>query len=144
MAVPNDKASIMRMIGEYRMVSPLEFHKTSSLGHADKIVDIILEGAGFCLVSEDVDGIHGMLLAFYNPNIWNPEKMALHEAAYWVDPDYRGGRSGYRLIKSYVEEGKRLQAEGKIEYFTISKMINSPDLDYGRFGFSKLEEMWEQ
>ena len=141
-ATIKDKKDVMRMLGLYRMESPLDFHKTTSLDHAEKIVDSVLLGAGVCFVAEDASGIHGMLLAIKNPNIWNPEVMALHELAYWVDVNKRGGRSGYRLLKEYCRYGNDLKQLHMIEYFTVSKMITSPDLDYGRFGFTLLESMW--
>ena len=143
-ATQTDMTAIMRMIGDYRLSSPLDFHKTTSLDHAGKIVEAVLLGAGVCFVAEDDAGVHGMLLAIKNPNIWNPEVMALHELVYWVDPSHRGGRSGYRLLKEYCRYGEDLKQLHLIEYFTVSKMVNSPDLDYGRFGFNLLESMWEQ
>ena len=141
-AQAKDKDSIVRMLGDYRMSSPLEFHKTTSLDHAGKIVDAVLLGAGICFIAEDSKGIFVMLLAIKNPNVWNPEVMALHELAYWVDPDMRGGSAGYKLLKTYADYAKDLKDKGAITYYTVSKMVTSPDLDYSRFGFSKLEEMW--
>ena len=137
-----DKEDIMRMLESYQHYSPLGFHKTASLAHASKIVDTILLGAGVIFVAEDSAGIHGMLLAIYNRNVWTPDAMAMHELAYWVDVNRRGTRSGYKLLKAYIDYAKDLKEQDKIEYYTVSKMANSPDLDYGRFGFNKLEEMW--
>lgn len=137
-----DRPALLRMLNLYRMESPLEFHKTISLDHADKIVLAVINGAGVCFIAEDTAGIHGMLLAIKNPNVWDPSIKAVHELAYWVDINKRGTRSGYRLLKAYVEYCDGLKKLGEIDYFTISKMVNSPDLDYGRFGFNKLEEMW--
>lgn len=141
-ATPADKSDIMRMLESYQKHSPLGFHKTASLAHAGKIIDAVFEGSGVIFVAEDSAGIHGMLLAIYNRNVWTPDAIAMHELAYWVDVNRRGTRSGYKLLKAYIDYAKGLKEQGKIEYYTISKMVNSPDLDYGRFGFNKLEEMW--
>ena len=141
-ATLNDIEDIMRMLASYRNESPLDFHKTSSMDHARRIVEAVLKDAGVCYLAEDSAGVHGMLLAIYNNNVWSPEVIAVHELAYWVNPERRGTRSGYKLLKAYIEHCKELKTQGKIEYYTVSKMITSPDLDYGRFGFSKLEEMW--
>jgi hypothetical protein len=46
------------------------------------------------------------------------------------------------LLAKYLEEAIKLKEEGRITNFFISKMVNSPDLNYGRFGFQKLEEFW--
>lgn len=138
----NDLDDIMRMLTSYRNESPLDFHKTSSMAHARRIVEAVLKDAGVCFVAEDSSGVHGMLLAIYNNNVWSPEIIAVHELAYWVDINRRGTRSGYKLLKAYIDHCKQLKAEGKVEYYTVSKMSTSPNLDYGRFGFNKLEEMW--
>lgn len=141
-ATPLDKPALLRMLGSYRMASPLEFHKTTDLAHAGLIVDAILSGAGMAWVAEDSKDVYGMLLVIKNPNIWNPKVMALHELAYWVDPEMRGGSAGYKLLLHYTQYAEKLKQEGAITYYTVSKMVTSPDLDYSRFGFSKLEEMW--
>jgi N-acetylglutamate synthase-like GNAT family acetyltransferase len=66
----------------------------------------------------------------------------MNELCYWIEPEWRGGTSGYRLLTAYKEHCDKLKSQGLIEAYTISKMVNSPDLDYGRFGFKKLEETW--
>jgi hypothetical protein len=35
-----------------------------------------------------------------------------------------------------------MKEEGRVTNFFISKMVNSPNLDYARYGFQKLEEFW--
>jgi len=141
-ALPKDRTSILRMLNDYRQASPLEFHKTSDIEHAGKIVDAVIAGGGVCFVAEDSKCVHGMLLAIKNPNIWDPTVLALHELAYWVDPDMRGSSAGYKLLKMYRDYAQEQKTLGLIGYYTISKMVTSPDLDYSRFGFNKLEEMW--
>jgi len=51
---------------------------------------------------------------------------------------------GYRLLKKYVDYGNQLKQEGRIAMFAIAKMVTSPDVKYGKFGFSKLDENWIQ
>lgn len=139
-----DTESLVSMLAKYKAVSPLELHKQSTLDTARKMLSHIFAGRGFAYVSEDSTGIHGMILGLKNPNIWDENAYAMHEIAYWVNPENRGGTAGYKLIKAYVDHCNRLKEQGDIDYFTISKMSSSPDLDYSRFGFRKLEEMWEQ
>ena len=141
-ATPRDKPALMRMLNSYRTASPLDFHKDTNEAHAGKIIDAVLLGAGICFVSEDKSGVHGMLLAIKNPNVWDPTVMALHELAYWVDINRRGTSSGYRLLKAYADYAQEQKTLGNIEYYTVSKMVTSPDLDYSRFGFTLLESMW--
>jgi GNAT superfamily N-acetyltransferase len=64
--------------------------------------------------------------------------------AWYVKPEYRNTTIGYRLLKAYVEYGKQLKAQNRIKMFTITKMVTSPDIKYGKFGFTKLDENWVQ
>jgi hypothetical protein len=83
-----------------------------------------------------------MLIALKNPNVWDNSILVMNELAYWVNPESRGSSAGYRLIKAYQEYAEELKSQGKIKAYTISKMVTSPDLNYSRFGFNKIEEMW--
>lgn len=144
-ATPWDGEVIIKMLERYKNESPLEFHKhTTDPTQARKILAHVWAGAGVCFVSEDSSGIHGMILAVKLPNIWDTDVYTMNEIAYWVNPERRGTTAGYRLLKEYVAHCKELKDKGRIEYYTVSKMSTSPDLDYGRFGFNKLEEMWSQ
>jgi hypothetical protein len=61
---------------------------------------------------------------------------------YWVEPEHRNTTAGYRLLKEYNKQAEKLVEEGKIKLFTMTKMVNSPDLDFSRFGYKKTEEVW--
>jgi GNAT superfamily N-acetyltransferase len=139
-----DEEVVIAMLERYRLHSPLDFHKVTPNQQARKIFNHIMAGAGVCFVSEDASSVHGMLLAIKNPNVWDPSVYAMNELAYWVNPERRGTTAGYRLLKAYVDYCAELKAQEQIEYYTVSKMVTSPDLDYGRFGFNRLEEMWSQ
>jgi N-acetylglutamate synthase-like GNAT family acetyltransferase len=138
-----DIDEIYDMLREYRLASPLVAHQYLTEDTAIAAVQtIIIEDKGIVLLSEDQGNITGMLMAVHTGNMWDRNIRCMNELAFWVKPQYRGGLSGYRLLKKYKELGDRLMAAKKIEYYTISKMINSPDLNYGRYGFSKMEESW--
>jgi len=141
-ASPFDIPVLLDMLRQYRSQTPLPF-----LGEADDAVHItrlltgVMAGKGLVLVSE-ADGVNGMLVAGIAPSLWAPDKLVMTEWAYWVNPEARGTSAGYRLLRAYAEHGQALKAQGRIEAFLISKMVNSPDLKYDRFGFTKLEEFW--
>jgi RimJ/RimL family protein N-acetyltransferase len=96
---------------------------------------------GVILIAEDAEP-QGMIIALNTFNLWNPKVKELNELAYWVEPKYRGTTIGYRLLKSYIDYAELKKAQGDIRNYTISKMFNSPDLKYHKFGFNKLEEKW--
>ena len=56
--------------------------------------------------------------------------------------EYRHKTTGYRLFKTYINYAKQLKDEGKIALYTITKMTTSPDINYGKYGFTKIEENW--
>lgn len=110
--------------------------------HAAMILTHLYSGAGVIFVAEKDYDLVGCLVAVKNMNMWDPTIFQLDEIAYWVEPEHRGGTAGYRLIKTYVDYAESLKQAGQIEAYTISKMVNSPNLKYDKFGFEKIEEKW--
>ncbi len=138
-----DVDAIVQMLINYREHSTLSALRfANDREYIEQMLSNILAGAGFILVSEKDNVLIGMLIAAKFPNIWNPQVMQCSEIAYWVEPKYRGGTSAYRLITAYVSECEQLKKLNQIDFYTISKMVNSADLKYDRFGFEKLEETW--
>ena len=137
-----DIPAMLNMLREYRENTPLDFlREADNVEHITKILTELIAGRGIALVAE-TNKIDGMLLAGISPSAWSPKHLVMTEMAYWVNPEARGGSAAYRLIAEYVERGKSLKEQKRISAFFISKMINSPDLNYSRFGFTKLEEFW--
>lgn len=138
-----DIPQIVEMLKNYRDAAPIELLQIANdQDYIEKLLTELIAGSGFILLAEKNGAAIGMLIAGIIPNIWNPKVTQCSEMAYWVNEDERGGTAGYRLIKSYVNECEKMIASGKIQMFTISKMVNSPDLKYQKFGFEKLEETW--
>lgn len=137
-----DQDEVIRLLKQYQQASPIESHKQSNESTALRILAQIWAGRGVIFVNEQHGIVNGMLVAMINPNFWDHSIVCLNELAYWVDPDARNTSIGYRLLKEYQQYAEELKSQGKINYYTISKMVTSPDLSYDKFGFSKLEEMW--
>ena len=138
-----DIPQIIEMLKEYRSAAPIEIlNQANDKQYVEQLLSNLIAGSGFIVVAEKNNILVGMLIAAIFPNIWNPKITQCSEIAYWVKPEYRGGTAGYRLIKEYIKECDKLFKTGRIQISTISKMVNSPDLKYNKFGFSKLEETW--
>jgi GNAT superfamily N-acetyltransferase len=138
-----DFPEIIEMLRHYRTSTPWErLAKCDNEEYIMKILTYMISGMGIMLVSEQDDELTGMLLAVKNPNAWDPDLYVMNELCYWVEPEHRGSRAGYKLIKEYKLRCETMKAENKIEAYTLSKMVTSPDLDYQRLGFEKQEEMW--
>lgn len=138
-----DIPQIIEMLKEYRDAAPIEIlRQADDQEYIERFLLNLIVGSGFILVDEKDDKLIGMLIAGIVPNLWNPKVSQCSEIAYWVKPEFRGSTAGYRLIKEYIKECDKLFKSGRIQMVTISKMVNSPDLKYQKFGFEKLEETW--
>jgi len=141
-ATPFDIPAIIDLLREYRSHTPLQFlNEANDEVYITQMLTEIISGKGVALVAES-GKVFGMLISAIHPSQWSPKHLLLTEMAYWVEPEFRGGTAGYRLLNMYVQEAKQLKEAGRICNFFISKMVNSPDLSYGKLGFKKLEEFW--
>jgi GNAT superfamily N-acetyltransferase len=140
-ATKYDKTQIIQMMKLFRDESKIEQYKNlDSVEYFNKLLDNIFAGQGIIYIEDNV----GLIIGLIVPTIWCDKTLALHELAWYVKPEHRNTTVGYRLLKAYVEYGKQLKLEDRIKLFTITKMVTSPDIKYGRFGFTKLDENWIQ
>jgi hypothetical protein len=134
---------IVEMLKNYRNAAPLKvLNEANDKEYIEQLLFNLIVGSGFILLAEKDNVIIGTIIAGIIPNIWNPKVKQCSEIAYWVEPEFRGGTAAYRLLKSYIAECDKMMESGKIQMYTMSKMVNSPDLKYEKFGLSKLEETW--
>lgn len=106
-----------------------------------RILTTILIGGGMALVSEKDNKLTGMLLAVKSPFLWDQSQYIMNEIAYWVEPEHRGSRAGYRLLKEYVKCCEDMRNQDKILNYTMSQM-EGQRLDYTRFGMRPIEHTW--
>lgn len=140
-ATKYDKKHIFEMLREFRKESAVpQFQTLENETTVDNLVTSIIVGRGRIFLDDD----KGLLIGLITPSVWCSRTYVLHELAWYVKPEYRHTRSGYRLLKAYIDYGRRLKDEGRISYFTVSKMTSTPDINYARFGFIKIEENWIQ
>lgn len=142
-----DIQPIVGMLRNFQKATPIpELCANFDEEHMRTMLSQILLGMGVCLVSENTDNnksIHtGFILAIKTTSLFDPKFITINEAAYWVEPQYRGGRSGYLLLKHYTELCKQLQEQNAITKFTVAKMVNSPNLSYNKLGYELIEETW--
>jgi len=140
-ATKYDKTQIIQMMQLFRAESKIEQYKDlDNVEYWNRLLDNIFAGQGIIYIEDNV----GLIMAVVMPTIWCDKTLVLNELAWYVKPEHRQTTIGYRLLKAYVDYGKQLKESGRIKMFTIAKMVTSPDLKYGRFGFSKLDEIWIQ
>lgn len=140
-ATKYDKTQIIEMMQLFRAESHIEqYRDLDNVDYWNRLLDNILAGQGIIYIEDEI----GLIMGVVMPTIWCDKTLVLNELAWYVKPEHRNTTVGYRLLKAYVDYGKQLKESGRIKMFTIAKMVTSPDLKYGRFGFSKLDEIWIQ
>lgn len=137
-----DLPHIIKMLKHFREQTPIDIMRDcNDEQYINKLYHHIILGGGLALVAE-MDQPIGMIIGIKDQNIWDPQLRILRELVYWVEPEYRNTSAGYRLLKEYNTQAELLREQGKIKLYTMTKMTNSPDIDFTRFGYTKTEEVW--
>ncbi len=140
-ATRQDKPQIIEMMKLFRAEADIVQYRTlDNEPYWNRLLDTILAGAGIIFIEDNV----GLIMALITPTVWCDKTLYMQELAWYVVPEKRNTSVGYRLLKKYVDYGNQLKQEGRIAMFAIAKMVTSPDVKYGKFGFSKLDENWIQ
>ena len=134
-----DKTEIIEMMKQFRQEADLpEYMGEENEEYWNLLLDTILVGKGVVFLEEG----KGLLMALIHPTIWNNKINTMQELAWYVKPEFRHTTVGYRLLKAYIEYGNELKEDGRIKFFSVSKMDTSPDIKYQKFGFRKKDENW--
>lgn len=136
-----DKPIIKDLLRSFRDESGFtELADIDDSPYLDATLDAILAGQGVVFIEEG----KGLLAALITPSVWNDKTLIMHELAWYVKPEHRKSSIGYRLFKAYILFGNGLKAQGRIKYFTMSKLDTSPLLKYEKHGFKRKDENWIQ
>ena len=137
-----DTPHVIRMLHNFRKMNPIE--SLTDMGdddHVSMLYNAIIHGRGIALIAEKTEPV-GLFLSIIDQNIWDPKLLVLKELAFWVEPEWRNTTIGYRLITEYNKQAKLLVENQRIKFYTMTKTTKSPDLDFDRFGYKKVEETW--
>jgi N-acetylglutamate synthase-like GNAT family acetyltransferase len=134
-----DKTEIIEMMKQFRQEADLpEYVGEENEEYWNLLLDTMLVGKGVVFLEEG----KGLLMALIHPTIWNNKIYTMQELAWYVKPEFRHTTVGYRLLKAYIEYGEELKEDGRIKFFSVSKMDTSPNIKYEKFGFRKKDENW--
>jgi hypothetical protein len=140
-ATKYDKKQIIEMMKLFRDEADFsELKKIDNESYWNQLLDNIFAGQGIIFIHDN----KGLIMALITPTIWCNKTYAMHELAWYVKAQERNTTVGYRLFVSYLNYAKKLKKEGKIQYFTITKLDVSPNLKYEKYGFRKKDENWIQ
>jgi len=139
----SDLEQIIELLKGFRAESPLPALKDSNdEEYVKKQLDHVFAGAGRIWLYERDQSAQGLIIGLINRSFWHPGVLYMNELAFWVKPEYRQSRAGWHLLKAYTDWGYELKQKNRISFFVVTKMVNSPDLRYERYGYTKLEENW--
>lgn len=134
-----DKQDIIDMLRLFRDESPFTDYKPlENVEYISGLIDRILAGQGVILIEPN----KGMIIGLIQPTIWSDKIYCMQELAWFVKQEFRHTSIGYRLLKAYLDFAKELKRQDRIKFYTMTKMVTSPDVKYDKFGFSKIEECW--
>ena len=134
-----DKPDIIEMLRLFKDESPFDDYKSlDNVEYINQMLDELIAGKGVIFIEQGV----GMIVGLITPTIWSDKIFCMQELAWFVKPEHRKSTVGYRLLKAYFEYAKELKRQDRIKFYTISKMITSPDFNYAKYGFKKIEECW--
>jgi N-acetylglutamate synthase-like GNAT family acetyltransferase len=140
-ATRHDKPAIKELMRAFRDESGFtELADIDDSSHLDSLLESILAGQGVVFIEEG----KGLIIGLIAGSVWNDKTLIMHELAWYVKPEHRRSSIGYRLLKAYILYGNGLKAQGRIKYFTLSKLDTSPHLKYEKHGFKKKDENWIQ
>lgn len=136
-----DKTEIIQMMKAFRQEADMpELLDIDNEEYWNQLLDNIFAGQGVVFLEEG----KGLIMALITPTIWCNKTYAMHELAWYVKPEQRNTTIGYRLFISFLNYAKKLKEEGRIKYFTMTKLDVSPNLKYEKYGFRKKDENWIQ
>lgn len=137
-----DLPYVITMLKHFREQTPIDIMRNcDNEKYVNSLYAAILAGRGIALIAENEQPI-GLIMGIIDQNIWDPDILVLKELVYWVEPEWRNTTAGYRLLAQYNKLAKELYDQDRIKMYTVVKMTNSPDIDYGKFGYRKIEETW--
>lgn len=136
-ATTYDRKEIIQMMLEFQDEVP-QLKKVHNEPHWHRLLDAIFAGGGAVFLEEG----KGLLMSIVTPSVFCDKTLILHEIAWYVRPEFRGGTTGYRLLDAYTKLGNDLIDKGRIAYFTVSKLATSKPVNYERLGYRKHHETW--
>jgi hypothetical protein len=143
LATKFDLDTLVEFMRHYALVSPIyELRHNQNEDYVRTLLWEIITARGAVWISFHGDIPTGMLVVLRNSNVWNPNVLVANELAFWVEPEYRGGLSAYRLLHAYKTWAVTEQTDGRIVAWTISRLADSEIKNYTKLGCSLLEETW--
>jgi hypothetical protein len=143
-ATPFDMPALIALMRGYVSEAPLDVLKEDEFHdqpHVQALLASLMAGRGFILID---DAGRGFIAAVINSNVWCPSLMELHELAWWVQPEHRGGTLGGRLWKEFDLLAQDYLACGRAQVVCSSTISNSPKINYMKRGYRLMQTTYSR
>jgi hypothetical protein len=141
-ATPFDMPALIELMRGYVSDAPMETLKDQSLhneAHVKSLLTSLMVGRGFILTE---DQGRGFIAAMIIQNVWCPSVYELHELAWWVKPEHRGGTVGGRLWKEFDMLAQDLLDNGRVQVVCSSVIADSPKINYEKRGYKLMQKTY--
>ena len=138
-ATPFDMPALVALMRGYVAEAPMEVLKDEAMHdqpYIEALLASLMAGRGFILID---DRKRGFIAAVINSNVWCPSLMELHELAWWVQPEHRGGTLGGRLWKAFDLLAQDYLDCGRAQIVCSSVIANSPKINYTKRGYKLMQ-----
>lgn len=142
LANTSDYARLLQLFREFHQVSPyshLPFSEQKAgqlLEHVEKVSD------GVVLVAENKGIVTGFLAGLVSELPFAHIRVA-SELAWWVDPLYRKGTDGIKLLEAYEYWARNVVKVDQIQVANLMNEYSEPlNRLYTKRGYEKKEETW--
>jgi N-acetylglutamate synthase-like GNAT family acetyltransferase len=138
-ATPFDMPALVALMRGYVAEAPMEVLKDEAMHdqpYIEALLASLMAGRGFILID---DRGRGFIAAVINSNVWCPSLMELHELAWWVQPEHRGGTLGGRLWKAFDLLAQDYLDCGRAQIVCSSVIANSPKINYTKRGYRLMQ-----
>lgn len=142
----NDYWDMALMLQRFARASAQPYHRRDSYHtqHLARRIQSIHQSGGILLIARHQADPSGMIISARHPDTWLPDVWIQSELAWWVEPDHRGGTTGYRLLKEYTRIADQQLASGFVQDIHLTTLMSSPVRDLESRGWTPVETHWSR
>ena len=132
-----DKLEVLGMMDAFIKETGIGFlSKANNEEWRGEIFDSLTNGAGIIFI----DPGKGCLVGYIAPSVWCNKTFGLYEMVWYVKPEHRDSRAGYKLYKKFEEYTKELKLLGRVSFVMMGEFESR--INYEKRGYKRMEKMW--
>lgn len=140
-ATLEDLPAIVRMAARFRGETAYAGHVDENLEQLEKLTRFLLEHGVVHVAEKFGKAVVGMVAAMVVANLVDGVLTGT-EVAWWVEPEYRGGTAGVRLLEA-VEQWAAARGARRFQMIAPTANARVGEL-YRRRGYTEIETIWQR